>query len=167
MISVLRVKGMLKGGIEKGRVVVGRRRALLRLPVTLQDGRLVATVTGLVRQHPLVLAHCEGEKPEAEKETESWKLCPRQQTYMDVLQCMMGNGPRRGATTCWVSCPWRRCRASDVSVPPIAGPCRCRSAHPGKEKTQGHLLRSSLSKPSVRCLTSRESGSLQGSSSKT
>lgn len=67
MISVLWVKGPLKGGIEKGRVVVGRRRALLRLPVTLQDGRLVATVTGLVRQRPLVLAHCEGKKPAAEK----------------------------------------------------------------------------------------------------
>lgn len=70
MSSVLWVKGPLKGRIEKSRVVVGRRRALLRLPVTLQDGRLVATVTGLVAQHPLVLAHREGKNPGAEKGTE-------------------------------------------------------------------------------------------------
>lgn len=34
-------------------------------------------------------------------------------------------------TTCWVWCPWRRCPASDVSVPLKAGPCRCRPAQPG------------------------------------
>lgn len=58
---------MLKGGVEKCRVVVGRRRALLRLPATLQDGWLVAMVTGHVTQRLLVSAHRERKKPETEE----------------------------------------------------------------------------------------------------
>lgn len=59
---------MLKGGVEKRRVVVRGRRALLRLPVTLQDGGLVATVTGHITQRLLVSAHHEGKKPETEED---------------------------------------------------------------------------------------------------
>lgn len=93
---------------------------MLRLPVTLRDGRPVVTATG-----PLVSAHREGEEPETRAES-------RKRFKRKALRRLPLGGRR--SPTCPVWLLGLRRRASGVSVPPMAGPCRCRSAPPGKQK---------------------------------
>lgn len=62
---------MLERGVQKSRVVVRRRgAALVRLPITRQDGRLVVTETCDViaqERHLVVPALSEGKEPKHEK----------------------------------------------------------------------------------------------------
>lgn len=57
---------MLEGGVEEGRVVVWRRgAALVRLPITRQDGGLVVMETGdvIAQEGHLVVSAFKGEEP--------------------------------------------------------------------------------------------------------
>lgn len=69
----MQIGQMLERGVEKSRVVVWRRRAILvRLPITGQDRRLVVTETCDViaqERHVVVPALREGEEPLTHKKT--------------------------------------------------------------------------------------------------
>lgn len=65
---------MLEGGIVESRVVIWRRRTLVRLPVTRQDGRIVLAA----QEGPLVVLALESKEPTVNGET---YLCISGATY--------------------------------------------------------------------------------------